>query len=147
VAGSGAIQGFDAAAFRTAIRAAMVMGAPLDTSQKTTFIFSDVSTYSPEDPDNNPYDWTQTPVTEVAERRVIVPAAVQYATAAVVGTTMGDFDATRAVITLLDVDYALVAGADLVLLGNTHYVLDPPGWIPLALFDVGVYQVHVTARG
>lgn len=146
---AGSDPNFDAGAFRTAIRAAMLMGAPLDPSSQVTFIFDEQATYNPEDPDHNPYDYSSsaTPVTDVARRTVQVPSAVQFATAVVEGTPMGDFDATRAVLTLLDVDYALVANSSEVLIGNTHYVFDPPGWIPLGLFDVGVFQVHCSARG
>lgn len=147
MAGTDLTGAFNSADFRAAIRSTMTMGAAVDPTQQVIFIFSEQATYNPEDPDANPYDWKQGPVTDIAERELTVPAAVQYATSTIVGTTIGDFDATRAVLTLLDVDWALVKSADQVKIGGAHYVLDPPGWIPLALFDVGVYQIHCSARG
>ena len=148
MAGSGAAGGFKAKDFRDAIHFAMGMGATVDPADQAIFIFGEQSTYNPQDPDFDPYDWAATPAVDIPARQVVVPAAVQYgaATTVVEGTPVGDFDASRAIITVLDVDYALVAGCTEVMLGGHHFIIDPPGWIPFAMFDTGIWQLHVMAR-
>lgn len=139
--------GFDATAFRAAVRATMVMGLPNATADKATFRWTTVETFDVEDPAHNPYDWTDTPATSVAHADVQVPVAVEFAArpAASLDTPVGQFDAARVEITVLDVDYVLIEGANEVLLGENTYDIDfvgPPG----GLFGVDVYSIYATAR-
>jgi hypothetical protein len=149
MAGDGTPSGFNSADFRTAIRFAMNMGTPTDPAKQVTFLFPEVDVFAPHDPAAHPYDWSSTPtaVTSPA-RQVTVLAAVSYGGPPLVeGTPMGQFDQEKLTLTLLDQDYALVVGATEVLVGGVHYVIDPPGAMPVGLFDVTVYTLHATARG
>jgi hypothetical protein len=125
-----ASRGFNASVFRTAITDAMTMGLPNSTSERITFVFDEVRTFADESPANNPYDWTSATVTDTAETTLQVPAAIQWGLGTLSDTTIGQFDASKAVVTLLD----------------THYVIDSVG-PPVGLFDVTVYTLHITARG
>lgn len=139
--------GFDAAAFRLAIRSTMTMAAPNATADRVTFRWSPVTTYSPQDPSHNPYSWTAPPTSSITHADVQVPVAVEFSArpAASSETGVGEFDNSRAIITILDVDYELVAGADLVLLGQNIYEVQfvAP---PIGLFEVTVYQIYTVAR-
>jgi hypothetical protein len=126
---------FDSGAFRTAIRAAMQMGLPSDPTQAITFRFDETLAFPVHDPAAHPYNWTEAPATDVAKRDVQVPAAVQWAAGTVTENPIGAFDTSRVVVTILDVDYALVAGCNEVLINGTHFVIDTIG-PPLGLFDV-----------
>lgn len=145
MAGSGTSSGFDSAAFRTAIRSAMTMGLPSDTTQAVTFVFSEVAAYAHEDPNANPFDWTSSPTTDVVARNVQVPAAVEWGVGTIQGTAVGDFDTSKVTLTLLDVDYASVQGCDSVHINGVIYQIDSIG-PPVGLFDVTVYSMYCTAR-
>jgi hypothetical protein len=143
---------FDANAFRTAIRSAMLMGQPNDPADQVTFVWLEKDTFAAEGygPETDPYDWTATPTTVVPARQTIqVNCAVEFQPGNMDGEPMGPFDANRATLTLLDEDWALVSGpptADQVLIGGIVYVIDPPGGVPSGLFDVTVWQLRVSAR-
>ena len=138
--------GFDAAAFRDSIQFAMNMGLPQTASERVTFRWTPEKDYAIEDPGGNPYDYTATPTSTNAPADVQVDAAVEFVTRTTLsgGTPVGEFNTPRAVITLLDVDYAEVEGADQVLLGGNTYKVDfiAP---PIGLFEVTIYQIHCSA--
>ena len=138
--------GFDATKFRNAVRSAMEMGLPNTVSERATFRWNVERTFSYQDEATNPYDWTDTPVTEVTHADVLIPVAVEF-TARPAGTTdtpIGQFDTARAVVTILDTDYPDVAGADQVILGGNTYSIQfvAP---PIGLFTVTVYQMYLEA--
>jgi hypothetical protein len=139
VAGSNA--GFDAGAFRTAIRFAMTMGSPTQTVEKATFRWVRQQGFNPQDPAHRPYSWTQTPATDTTPDDVVLDnVAVEFATnRAGGGTSVGDFVPLRATVTLLDEEYALVEGADQVLLGGHLYMVSMTTVV--AMFSVDVYQM------
>lgn len=139
--------GFNAAAFRDAIRFAMNMGLPNATEERATFKWNTVRTYTTADPAGSPYDYTATPATSVAHADVAIPVAVEFSArpAGSRDTSVGQFDSSRAVITVLDEDYALIVGADQVLLGGNTYEIQFVG-PPVALFDVTIYQIYCDAR-
>lgn len=145
---AGTNSGFNAATVRTALHLAMTMGAPTDVSKQVTFVFLEEDTYSPESPvDEDPYSWTQTPTTVTrAASTKIVPVAVEFATGAVTGDGMGEFDASRATLTILDTDWVQVSGADEVRIGGITYLIDAPGAMPIGLFDMTVWTLHLSAR-
>src|SRR5262249_28661710 len=111
MAGSGASQGFNASEFRNAIRATMTMGLPQQTQERITFVCAGSRTFPIEDPSDDPYDWTATPTGVDLPSTVQVPAAVQWGIGNLDDTSLGQFDISHAVVTLLDVDYVLVAEA------------------------------------
>jgi hypothetical protein len=148
MAGDGSASGFNASDFRSAIRFAMTMGAPVNPAEQVTFIIAGQATYAGADPAGDPYDWTTAPTTTVVAQAIHVLAAVTFGSEPPVeGTAVGVFDASRISLTVLDEDYAPVRNADEVIVGGVHYIIDPPGAVPVGLFDVTVYTIHATARG
>lgn len=142
---------FDPAAFRDAIRFAMTMGTPNSTNDVATFRWNVLRTYGVQDSAGNPFDWTETATTTNDPLDVQVPVAIQFVSG--VGTTtdtsMGQFDASRIVVTVLDEDYALLTQdgrfADLIVSGETTYKInfvEPP----VGLFGVDVWSIHAQAE-
>lgn len=144
---AGSNSAFDATAFRTAIRSAMTMGLPGTTSERATFRWTPDKTFATADGAGKPYSWGATPTTTTTHADVQVPVAVEFSArpAGSLSTVMGEFDTSRAVITVLDEDYADIVGADLVLLGGNTYEIEFVG-PPMGLFDVTVYQLFCLAR-
>lgn len=136
---------FNAAAFRSAIKNTMRMAAPADVSDRATFRWRPARTYTYDDPASRPYNWTATPVSETVPADVQVDVAVEFTGGSERQTALGQFDASKVTLTLLDEDYEQVRGADEVLLGGNTYEVDfvAP---PIGLFDVTVYQVFCSAR-
>jgi hypothetical protein len=145
MAGSNAA--FNPGEFRTAIRDAMNMGLPANVSERATFKWNVERTYTVADPGDNPYDWNDTPVSTTTHADVQIPVAVEFtARASDAGANnIGSFDPSRVTLTVLDEDYALVQGADEVLLGGNAYVIRYVA-PPLGLFEVTVYQIFAEAR-
>lgn len=143
MAGSGAASGFDSAGFRAAIRFAMTMGAPPVTADKATFRFRKTRSFPTGtrlDQEGNPLDPTIA-VTVVEPTPVVLDnVAVEFQTADPQELPVGNFRPTKAVLTLLDEEWATVDEAIEVQLGGDTYVI---GYVhpPLGLFDVGVIQV------
>lgn len=142
--------GFDAAQFRDAIKFAMRMGLPDSVPLRATFHWTPNKTYSVTDPSGQPYGWTADSLTSVAPPDVLVDVAVEFQrySSGEGNTSIGEFQTTSVVLTLLDVDYALIAGpprADIVLLGGNTYVVDYVA-PPIGLFDVTVYQIYLRAE-
>jgi hypothetical protein len=145
---------FDAAGFRTQIKLAMGMGMPDDPAQRLTWHWNTADTYTAADPANEPYDWTETPTTSVpgnpsAPTGVLqVDYALQFTpgrNTEGTGTDLGNFDVTRAVVTLLDVDYDQIKDADYASIGDTIYDINFSA-PPEGLFDVTVYTIYLHAR-
>lgn len=138
--------GFNAEAFRAAIRSTMQMGLPNAVPERATFQWKVERTYARPDPSQNPYEWTETPSTTTTHADVQIPVAIEFSArpAGTVDTVVGQFDTARVTITVLDEDFALIEGADYVQLGENTYVIDFVG-PPMGLFDVTVYQLFATA--
>jgi len=137
---------FDPKTFRDAIHFAMVMGSPNQTAAKATFRWVKSQTFKPEDPSRHPYRWNEAVVTDTSRPPVTIDeVAVEYHQARTTsGTDVGDFAPLKAQMTLLDVDYAKVVGADTVDLGgNTWEILVIT---QEALFSVDVYSLYVERR-
>lgn len=138
--------GFNAAAFKDAVKFAMKMGAPDSEALRATFIWRSVSTYAAADSGGQPWSLSDTPLTTTETDPVLVDVAVEFVarTTLAGGTPIGNFDTPRAIITILDDDYALITGADQVLLGGNTYNIDLVA-PPLGLFGVTIYQLHCSA--
>lgn len=145
---------FDAANFRSQIKLVMGMGMPEDPAQRLTWHWNPNNTYPVADPANEPYDWSEAPTTSAPGNlaaptgQLQVDYALQFMPARNTegtSTVLGDFDITRAVVTMLDVDYAQIAGADYATVGPTIYEIDFSA-PPEGLFDVTVYTVYLHAR-
>lgn len=146
MAGTGAELGLPAdlaEVFRTNIRAVMRIGSPNVIADKATFRWDKVRTYAPQDPLQKPYDWAQVPTADLSHPDVVVDeVAVEYAAGRTIeGTAVGTFVPLRAELTIFDVDHALVAGANWVLIHG-----DPWGIVAEtvnALADVDVYTMYL----
>lgn len=138
---------FDGAVFREAIRNTMKMGLPEDEAERVTFRWTPDRTYANGDSAGNPWSWDDTPATEDAPADVQVAAAVEFSArpAGSVDTVMGQFDTSRVAVTLLDEDFELIRGADLMIFDGAIYEVQfiAP---PVGLFDVTVYTIYGEAR-
>lgn len=136
--------------FRKNIRFAMNMGAPPLVEERATFFFPNVLMYqSPDDEadtdeSGTPFD-PSIPVTQVTPQSVQVPCSVEYYDAQGVLTDFGMVTPSRAVITLLDEDYAKVKECAYVVLGGERFIYRNTQ-APEGLFDVGLYTMHFTAE-
>jgi hypothetical protein len=145
--------GFDAEAFRENIRQTMKMGMPINVSDQLTWRWKRVRTYSPEDQAHNPYDWTEPTDTDAPgnadepDGELVVDYAVEFSArpAGSVDVAAGQFDTSRAIVTLLDEDYEQMKTADYATMGSTTYDIDFTG-PPMGMFSVGVYTIYLTAR-
>lgn len=139
--------GFNPAEFRDAIKFAMHMGLPEDTQERATFIWTPQKTYSRTDAAGRPLRWTDTPVTNVTHEDVQVDVAVEFQrySSGEGQTSLGDFHTTSVTLTVLDEDFALIEGADKVLLGGNTYTIEYVA-PPVGLFDVTVYQIYLRAE-
>lgn len=138
---AGSDPNFDATAFRAAIRSTMQLGAPSNVADQATFRWNKAKTFAQQDSTGMPYDWTSTPLTDVEQPDVKVPVAVQFTAGASYNNGVGSFTASKVVLTVLDVDFALVQGADQVLIGQRVFNILFYG-PPVGLFDVTVYEIH-----
>lgn len=138
---------FNEAQFRDAIKFAMKMGTPEDTEKRATFRWTTVKTYATQDPSGRPYSWSSVPTATVAHDDVQIDCAVEFIPRPSGGrdTPLGSFDVSRAVITILDVDYAEIAGADEVLIDGNTYDIQFEGK-PDGLFGVTIHTIYADAR-
>ena len=141
---------FDAAAFRTAIRAAMNMGLPNSTEEQATFKWNTQRTFAKADAGGSPWDWETAAATTTTFVDVQIPVAVEFLSKGgdTLDTRLGEFDVARARITVLDEDFVSLTQsgrlADQVELGGDLYdvqFVEPP----VGLFQVTVYTVHAQA--
>lgn len=137
---------FNAAEFRDGIRLAMDMGAPVLEGERATFYFASTLVYNanPVDESNVPFDPTAVPVTSTPTPPKQVTCAVEYFDAAGRPTDFGTIVPSRAEITLMDEDYAKVVDFTYVALRGERFDYSHTEY-PSALFDVGIYTIHVTA--
>lgn len=141
---AGSNPSFNAANFRTQIKATMRMGLPTNVADQATFVWEAVKTYANDDPNANPYNLAQAPTTSSQHANVRVDVAVEMLGNDLTDTSVGQINNQHARITVLDEDYAQIVGATKVLLGQNTYEINfvSP---PIGLFEVTVYQMDCTA--
>lgn len=139
---AGANTGFNPAEFRDAIHFAMTMGSPNATQEKATFRWLKAQTFDPQDPARRPYRWDEPVVSDTTPPDVTLDeVAVEYhPSRSTAGTDVGTFVPLKADLTMLDVDYALVAGADAVLIGGSTWRV--VAVTQQALFSVDVFTLY-----
>lgn len=139
--------GFDAGAFREAIRSTMLMGMPEATEERVTFRWTPNRTYENHDSGGDPWSWDEVPKSEDAPEDVQVPCAVEFSArpAGSVDTAIGQFDVSRAIVTLIDEDFEQIRGADLMVIDGSLYDVQFVG-PPIGMFSVTVYQVYGEAQ-
>jgi hypothetical protein len=135
-------QGFDADLFRSAITSAMEMGLPQEVSQRVTFYWTPAKSFSVTDPEGNPYDLSGSPEATVEREPVQVPVSVNFSSSKPDGTALGDFDENRVTLTILDIHYEQIVGADKVLIDDDTFTIDYTG-PPTGLFDVTIYTMYL----
>lgn len=144
---------FNATAFEQGIRFAMKMGAPVNMSDRATFIFPKTTSYPAGtrlDREGRPLD-PNIPRTEAASQPDIqIDCALEFDDARLpIGGTqelpVGRFAPSRITLTCFATDYERVKAAREVRVGNDTYVVAyrPP---PLALFNVGIQQIVMYAK-
>lgn len=144
---------FNASEFRTSIRQTMEMGMPTAVGDRLTWHWNRDRTFNPDDPVGNPYAWTQPTVTDVPgnpdepDGSLVVTYALEFSSrlSSSDETPLGQFDTSRAVVTLLDEEYALISSADYASISGSIYEIDFSG-PPMGLFEVTVHQVYLSAR-
>jgi hypothetical protein len=142
---------FDAAGFVTSIRATMRMGMPQDAGERLTFHWERTQTFEAPDEAGDPYDWAADPVTDAPgdvvageDGELQVDYAIEFAAGSDQDNVFGSFDVGKAVVTLLGEDYQKIKSADWATIAGVRYDIEfvSP---PLGLFEVTVYQMHLTA--
>ena len=139
---------FDADGFRSNIVATMVMGLPVEDELKPTFYFRATLSYPSDtklDGSGKPIDARVRP-TVTSPDPVQIPVAIEYVTdttndEGMVGTYWSD----RAIVTVLDAQYALVEDAIEVDLSGRRYLIQNS--TALALGPVGVWQLYCFKKG
>lgn len=145
---AGASSSFDADEFRQNIRDTMLMGLTGTAADRPKFIFNATETYTVGeelDDSGTPYDLTVAPTVAGTPAKQVLCAVewVSGKNTSTDGSTLGDFEEGDLILTLLDVDYTQIKGADHVELDGTRYEIRyvQPS---VGLFDVTVYQLHCT---
>lgn len=146
---AGDLAGFDADSFRTNIRNTMIMGLPSDTTLQPTFYFRTSYTYPTGtvlDPEGKPIDPRVQATASTSSSPVQVPCAVEFAPDNTNDEGLaGTFWSDRAVLTLLDDDYAQVKDAIEVDLSGRRYMIQQMN--ALGLGPVTVYQLYCFMKG
>lgn len=138
---------FDPARFRDAIHFVMQMAAPEDTSERVTFRWETEKTFTQADPAGRPYLWSSTPATSTPHADVQIDCVVEFSArpAGSRDTPFGQFDTSRAVISVLDDDFSTIQGADLAIINGNTYEIQFVG-PAIGLFEVTLYQLFCEAR-
>lgn len=145
---AGTLAGFDPDNFRTTIRSTMTMGLPEDEDLQPTFFFRVTTTY----PAGTVLDHTGKAIDPrvhaitTAPAPVKVPCAVEYAPDSTNNSTLvGTLWSDRAVVTVLDTDYALIKEAIEVDLSGRRYMIQQV--FTVGLGPVTVYQLQCYMKG
>lgn len=143
---AGALAGFDPAEFRAAIHAVQEMAMPTVDTDRPTFHFPPV--YAPDatvDEENVPFDPMVQRLPASQRPPVQVLCGVRFMDRDGELTNLGQVAQTLVELSLLDTEYALVDGFDIVTLGEDRYAYryTKP---PRGLGPVGIYQVIVAAE-
>lgn len=121
----------------------MMIGLASNPQDRVTFRWSVVQTAAgPSDPSGIPYDLGSTPASVTSHPDVQVPCGVRYTAGQIQDTPLGEFDTSRPVLTLMDVDYDSVRGADKVVIGGTVFSVSfvaPPE----SLYDLTVWTIYL----
>lgn len=146
---AGLLTGFDPEAFRTSIRNTMIMGLPEPDELKPTFYFRSTYSYPPGtklDPEGKPIDPRIQATATPASAPLQVPCAVEFSPDATNNEGLsGTFWTDRAMLTLLDTEYAQVEEAIEVDISGRRYLIQQMN--PIGLGTVTVYQLQCFLKG
>lgn len=136
--------GFNAQKFRKNIRFVMEMGAPPADGERAIFYMPSTLVYNRGvDESDLPFDPNSTVVRQPSPP-IVVSCAVEFRDVDDLPTDFGDIVPAKAVITVLDEDYARIKGCEYVTLRGERYKYHHVE-APLGLFDVGIYTLHFRA--
>ena len=141
---------FDAAGFRAAIRFAMTMGAPPDPTRQARFVFPaagktywkngvEIVTPPRTDREGRPLD-PEIEIRETTPVEVSVNCAVELTRAEASELPVGRFRAIKAIVTILDEEFAQITGCKELVFNQDRYVFGY-GEYGLGMFDVGVHTL------
>lgn len=146
---AGALAGFDAAAFRTAITNTMIMGLPGSGELQPTFYFRETLVYPAGtilDSEGKAIDPRIKPTATPVHAPVQVPCAVEMQTDNTNDSGQaGTFWTNRAMLTLLDVHYEQVKDAIEVDLSGRRYLIQQ--MTAVGLSTVTVFQLQCFRKG
>jgi hypothetical protein len=144
---AGTSSAFDAANFRTSIKAAMNMGLPVPTALRPTFRFKEEKAFPVDtllDDDGYPFDPSIEPVV-TSPAPILVDCAVEITKAEPSELPVGAIRRLKATLTILDTDYARIKDAYEVDLGGDAYTIETV-LPPYGLFDVTIYQLICVSK-
>lgn len=135
---------FDPDNFRRAIKLTMKMGAPQAVAERVTFRWRNKKQYTGKtDANGKPFDLAASATPVDVKPDVQIDCAVETESRNPNGTPLGQFNTPKATITVLDEDFALIDGAQEVLIGGNTYIINYTE--PVGLFNVTVYTIYATA--
>lgn len=125
----------------------MQMATPTQVNERVTFKWNVEKTYAHADPAGRPYAWNQTPSVVTAHDDVQVDCVIEFSArpAGSRDTPFGQFDTSRAVISLLDDDFPTIQGANTAVINGNTYDIQFVG-PAITLFDMDMYQLFCEAR-
>ena len=137
---------------RDNLRATMVMGLPDVETERPTFVFEDDKTWTREDMEGSPWDWTATPVVNIQKGSIQVLCAYEYFSPlgrqGAFYTEVGEFNPTTLVLSMFETEFSDVFGFSYVTVGpdDTRWYFRT--WKPaVSLNDLTLYEVHTAATG
>ncbi len=137
---------------REILRATMVLGLPETQTERPTFVFEDAKTWTRQDMEGSPWDWTASPLTLVQKSPVQVLCAYEFF--APLGrqgaflTEVGEFNPTTLVISMFEEEYTAVNGFSYVTVGPDDTRWWFRHWKPaVSLNDLTLYEAHTAATG
>ena len=146
---------FDATEFRDGIELAMTMSLPNEESLRATFHFPLTTSYVDQngdpvinpkvDQDGSPLDPSIRIVRTPSADPVQVPVAIEFAVATPQELPVGQFEPTRATLTILDRHWPAVQDAHEVSLGGDRYVI-AYRLPPIGIFEATIHQVQCYAK-
>jgi hypothetical protein len=131
---------------RAGLRLAMMIGLPVDSGDQPTFYMPmDVTDDGAHNLDQNgtPFNSSYRPVRSVPTTKR-VPCGVEYQDAEGILESWGSTTPSKAVLTLLDLDYRAIRGFSYVVIGGVKYEYRSTE-TPKGLVSVGIYKVHVAS--
>jgi hypothetical protein len=142
---AGTPEGFNAAEVREGLRLAMTVGLPPTVDDQPTFYMPRTSTSAgPVDDHGVPYSPDVVPIQSTLVRRTVT-CAVEYLDAPGKLEAFGILVPAKIKITVLDEEYALIAGFEYVVIKGQRFFYrytEPP----VGLGTVTVYTIHCVAE-
>jgi hypothetical protein len=137
---------FPYAKFREGILFAMQMANPNQTAEQTTFVWDDVKTFDTADSMGRPYSWDAAPTTTVANAPVKVDCVVEYVArvSREEMTSVGEFTPSRAIVYVMAEEYALVEGANKILISEATFLIKSIG-NTISMFEFDMYPIYCEA--